>query len=156
MIPLLLTVAALTIGHPVTLDCKTPAAWANDQYAGTNSGYTLFQADAPMGYTALSPKTCGALVLLSLDPQSRQKPDPAMPDWQRTNLAQAEAFAVLTLGHELTHLEGVRDEAQANCGGLAKMPSLLHQLGASARLDEFTSLAKRQIGQEPAEYQGAC
>ena len=47
--------------------------------------------------------------------------------------AQDQAFALLALGHEAAHVEGVRDETAAYCEGWRRLPGLAATLGASRK-----------------------
>lgn len=149
--PLLLALATFATGTHGEVRCATPDQWAADpivkRLGPQTRAYTTFTGTR---YTVLRPDVCGALVVLTLDPQGTATANgPTFRD--------QEAAALLTLTHEAAHLAGVDDEGQAECQGVEALRRAARWLGASQKaVQDLYARAWRYHLTKPAPYRTVC
>jgi hypothetical protein len=138
-----------------TVSCDSPHAWTESK--ASLPGYERAGFVRGDSVIHLSPRTCSALARLVSHPTrlacvAARRPVALCPPSLET-----EALAVVTLAHEQQHVDGVANEAKAECYALQRASLTARQLGlrprVAARIASFTS---RNITQPPAYRSADC
>lgn len=110
-------VASSLAGRPVHVECQSWAGAFLD--ANVESGYVRFDAGGqPDSSTTLKADICRSLTRYLRSPTGRP--------------SEAEVVAVHILTHEAMHMEGIRNEAAADCAAVQRDAATARMLGADA------------------------
>jgi hypothetical protein len=138
----------------VSVSCDSPADWATsgDREPGyEREGYVL----NGQSIIHLSPTTCSALARLVSHPAqlacvAATAHHPLCPP-----SLESEAIAVVTLAHEEQHVDGIADEAKAQCYALQRADVVARRLGLPARVAERIATFTKQSITQPPEYRSS-
>jgi hypothetical protein len=118
--------AARIAGRPVRVICDSEYAFTG---VGSDAAGVAF---VPRGLAYLEPTVCRSLYRIAFEHRIGNRDD--------------AAFAVTVLGHEATHLRGVRNEAQTECYALQEGVGLGQRLGLDRTIAE--SLMRAQLDRD--------
>ena len=152
--PTLDRIASGVAGRNIEATCPTPDEWATHKFVRSTSGpinaFTWFSGDGRPLFMWLSPRACGMLVLLAVDPDDRHG--------SRLNgfgTRREQAAALLSLLHEAVHMSGVRDEGEAECRAVRAIAGAALELGVvRAYVLEALALSVHRL--KPPAYQEVC
>lgn len=142
-------------GSPA-IDCESPRKWAATEQSAP--GYERAGSASPgVAIIHLAPRTCSALARLVSHPTRLACVAKSRDSSLCPPSLESEALAVVTLAHEEQHVDGVANEAKAQCYALQRARVTARQLGlpdqAAARVAAFT---KHSITQPPAYRSSEC
>ena len=137
-----------------SISCDSPGDWARSgerEPGYERAGYVLNGQSA----IHLSPTTCSALARLVSHPArlacvASTLHHPLCPPGLET-----EAIAVVTLAHEEQHVDGIADEAKAQCYALQRADEVGRRLGLPARVAARLATFTKQSITQPPEYRSS-
>jgi hypothetical protein len=138
----------------VSVSCDSPGDWAKsiDRQPGYElEGYVL----NGQSIIHLSPTTCAALARLVSHPArlgcaASTVRHPLCPPG-----LESEAIAVVSLAHEEQHVDGISDEAKAQCYALQRADIVGRRLGLPARVAARVASFTKQSITQPPEYRSS-
>jgi hypothetical protein len=137
-----------------SVSCDSPGDWAKsgDREPGyEREGYVL----NGQSIIHLSPTTCAALARLVSHPTrlacvAATVHHPLCPPG-----LESEAIGVVTLAHEEQHVDGITDEAKAQCYALQRADVVGRRLGLPARVAARIATFTKQSITQPPEYRSS-
>ena len=134
-----------------SVSCDSPGDWAKsgDREPGyEREGYVL----NGQSIIHLSPTTCSALARLVSHPAQLACAAATLHHPLCPPGLAAEAIAVVTLAHEEQHIDGITDEAKAQCYALQRADIVGRRLGLPARVAARIATFTKQSITQPPEY----